>query len=78
MMHTLTRYGLFAALLLALTFGVYGLLRKVATLGALEGLTLETMLLAPLAALFGAAAVAIGMAAGMLWSARDVRLPTSD
>ena len=37
------------ALLLAVTFGAYGLMRKVATLGALEGLTLETLLLAPLA-----------------------------
>lgn len=37
------------ALLLALTFGFYGLLRKVAVLGALEGLALETMMLAPLA-----------------------------
>ncbi|MDD2926460.1 EamA family transporter RarD [Rhodoferax sp.] len=37
------------ALLLALTFGFYGLLRKVAVLGALEGLTLETLMLAPLA-----------------------------
>jgi len=37
------------ALVLAATFGVYGLLRKVATLGALEGLTLETLLLAPFA-----------------------------
>ena len=35
------------ALVLALTFGFYGLLRKVASLGALEGLVLETMLLAP-------------------------------
>ncbi|MEO8155997.1 MAG: EamA family transporter RarD [Rhizobacter sp.] len=39
------------ALALAATFGGYGLLRKVATLGALEGLTLETLLLAPIAAL---------------------------
>lgn len=39
------------ALALAGSFGAYGLLRKVATLGALEGLTLETLLLAPLAAL---------------------------
>ena len=38
------------ALVLAATFGIYGLLRKVATLGALEGLTLETLLLAPFAA----------------------------
>lgn len=37
------------ALVLAATFGVYGLLRKVAALGALEGLTLETLLLAPFA-----------------------------
>ena len=37
------------ALLLATTFGAYGLLRKVAALGALEGLALETLLLAPLA-----------------------------
>ena len=37
------------ALLLAASFGGYGLMRKVAVLGALEGLTLETMLLAPLA-----------------------------
>lgn len=37
------------ALVLAVTFGAYGLLRKVAALGALEGLTLETLLLAPLA-----------------------------
>jgi chloramphenicol-sensitive protein RarD len=39
------------ALSLAITFGGYGLLRKIAVLGALEGLTLETMLLAPLALL---------------------------
>jgi chloramphenicol-sensitive protein RarD len=37
------------ALVLAASFGAYGLLRKIATLGALEGLTLETLLLAPLA-----------------------------
>jgi chloramphenicol-sensitive protein RarD len=37
------------ALLLAATFSLYGLLRKTATLGALEGLTLETLLLLPLA-----------------------------
>ena len=35
------------AVSVALTFGFYGLLRKVASLGALEGLVLETMLLAP-------------------------------
>ncbi|MBL0730715.1 EamA family transporter RarD [Piscinibacter sp. HJYY11] len=37
------------ALALAGSFGLYGLLRKVATLGALEGLTLETLILAPIA-----------------------------
>lgn len=38
------------SLLLALTFGTYGLLRKTAALAALEGLTLETLLMFPLAA----------------------------
>ena len=37
------------ALVLACTFGGYGLMRKTAALGALEGLALETMLLAPAA-----------------------------
>ncbi len=37
------------SLVLALSFAFYGLLRKTATLGALEGLALETLLLAPLA-----------------------------
>jgi chloramphenicol-sensitive protein RarD len=40
---------------LALTFGGYGLLRKTAKLGALEGLALETMLLLPVALLYLAA-----------------------
>ncbi len=35
------------ALVLAASFGLYGLMRKIAPLGALEGLTLETLLLAP-------------------------------
>ncbi len=40
-------YGAFPwiALTLTITFGLYGLLRKLASLSALEGLTLETMLL---------------------------------
>lgn len=38
------------ALVLAITFGFYGLLRKVGALGALEGLTLETLVLSPVAA----------------------------
>jgi chloramphenicol-sensitive protein RarD len=36
-------------LALAASFGTYGLLRKVAPLGALEGLALETLMLSPLA-----------------------------
>ncbi|HXZ06689.1 MAG TPA: EamA family transporter RarD [Paraburkholderia sp.] len=40
------------SLALALTFGGYGLLRKTAKLGALEGLTLETVLLFPVAVLY--------------------------
>lgn len=38
------------ALVLAVSFGLYGLMRKTAALGAIEGLTLETLILAPLAA----------------------------
>jgi chloramphenicol-sensitive protein RarD len=40
------------ALALAATFGAYGLMRKTAALGALEGLMLETMVLFPLAAAY--------------------------
>ncbi len=36
------------ALVLAVSFGLYGLLRKTASLGALEGLALETLIWAPL------------------------------
>jgi chloramphenicol-sensitive protein RarD len=43
--HTLPWIGL----VLAITFGTYGLIRKLASLGALEGLSLETALLFPLA-----------------------------
>lgn len=39
-------------LTIAATFGTYGLLRKIAHLGALEGLALETILLAPLVLVF--------------------------
>jgi chloramphenicol-sensitive protein RarD len=38
------------SLVLALSFGLYGLLRKLAGVAAVEGLTVETALLAPLAA----------------------------
>jgi chloramphenicol-sensitive protein RarD len=37
------------ALVLACSFGLYGLMRKTASLGAIEGFALETMLLAPIA-----------------------------
>ena len=47
------------ALVLALSFGFYGLMRKTAALGAIEGLTLETLILAPLAA------------AGLVWWSQD-------
>ena len=47
---TISAGGLpWVSLVLALSFGAYGLLRKTATLGAIEGLALETLLLAPLA-----------------------------
>jgi chloramphenicol-sensitive protein RarD len=40
------------ALALAFSFGGYGLLRKTAALGALEGLSFETMVLFPVAAAY--------------------------
>ncbi|MCW2725772.1 MAG: putative superfamily transporter inner rane protein [Frankiales bacterium] len=40
------------ALALAVTFGTYGLLKKTAGVGAVEGLTVETAVLAPVALLF--------------------------
>ncbi|HTV96412.1 MAG TPA: EamA family transporter RarD [Steroidobacteraceae bacterium] len=48
------------AVVLALTFGFYGLMRKVAALGPLEGLSLETLLLCPLAAAYLAWTAFIG------------------
>lgn len=56
------------ALVLALTFGAYGLLRKIATLGALEGLALETMLLAPPALI----------ALALWWGRGPASFPTPD
>lgn len=44
--------GLWISLTLAITFGFYGLVRKLAPVESLEGLTIETALLAPLAALY--------------------------
>lgn len=61
-------------LVLALSFGVYGLIRKTAPLGTLDGLTLETLLLAPLTVPVlafwiwsGTSAFAQGDAALRLW-----------
>jgi chloramphenicol-sensitive protein RarD len=56
------------ALVLAASFGAYGLLRKIAVLGALEGLALETLLLAPPAL--------IAMAAW--WGRGPTSFPTPD
>lgn len=44
--------GLWISLALAGTFATYGLLRKIAPVDSLEGLTIETLLLAPVAALY--------------------------
>ena len=54
------------ALLIALTFGFYGLMRKVAVLGALEGMSLETLLLAPFALV------------ALLWGNHTGELPAHD
>ncbi len=56
------------ALLLAVTFGAYGLARKVAVLGPLEGLTLETLLLAPFAA----------VALWLWWGRSSASFPSAD
>ena len=56
------------ALVLATTFGVYGLLRKIAVLGPLEGLALETLWLTPPALL----------AALWWWGAGSASLPPPD
>jgi len=55
-------------LALGLSFGAYGLLRKLAVLGALEGLAFETMLLAPLAL--------VGMA--WWWGSGSTSFPAPD
>lgn len=55
-------------LVLGLTFGAYGLLRKIAVLGALEGLTFETMILAP--------AAIVGMA--WWWGSGPTSFPAPD
>ena len=44
--------GLWISLALALSFATYGLLRKIAPVDSLEGLAIETVILAPIAALY--------------------------
>jgi chloramphenicol-sensitive protein RarD len=44
--------GLWISLALALSFATYGLIRKIAPVDSLEGLTIETVLLAPVAAAY--------------------------
>ena len=62
------------ALVLAFSFGIYGLVRKTAPLGAIEGLGLETLLMAPIAAAAlvfwtaqGTSAFALGEPATLGW-----------
>lgn len=62
----LTGHVPWIALVLALSFGFYGLIRKLAPLGALEGMSLETMLLAPLAAM------------ALLWGHHSGNMPAQD
>lgn len=62
----LTGHVPWIALGLALSFGFYGLIRKRAPLGALEGMSLETMLLAPLAAV------------ALLWGHQSGSMPAHD
>ncbi|MEG3179465.1 EamA family transporter RarD [Sphingomonas sp. LT1P40] len=44
--------GIWISLALAFSFGFYGFVRKIAPVEALEGLTIETVILAPFAALY--------------------------
>ena len=62
----LTGHVPWIALGLALSFGFYGLIRKLAPLGALEGMSLETLLLAPVSA------------AALLWGQHSGTLPSQD
>ena len=62
----LTGHVPWIALGLAISFGFYGLIRKLAPLGALEGMSLETLLLAPVAG------------AVLLWGQHSGSLPEQD
>ncbi len=44
--------GIWISLSLAFSFGLYGYVRKIAPVEALEGLTIETVILAPIAAIY--------------------------
>ncbi|WP_188054717.1 EamA family transporter RarD [Sphingosinithalassobacter sp. CS137] len=44
--------GLWISLVLAVSFGLYGLVRKLAPVDSIEGLTIETAILAPVAGLY--------------------------
>ncbi len=55
--------AIWISLVLAVSFGLYGLIRKVAAIDALGGLTIETLLLAPLSLVVLAYAGAAGNAA---------------
>ena len=52
--------SLLISLVLAVTFGLYGLLRKIVAIDALGGLSVETLMLAPVAAAILASAAASG------------------
>src|SRR5262249_31572121 len=63
------------SLTLALSFGLYGLLRKVVHAGAVTGLTIETALLAPLAVAYLVGCKATGQLSFLAGSpGRDVLL----
>lgn len=64
------RHPPWLALVLAVSFGGYGLLKKMAAVGAVEGLAVETVVLAPVAAVYlavlGPAGTALSYGAGHL------------
>ena len=59
------------ALSLALTFGLYGLVRKLVPVGAVPGLTIETMVLTPLAILAATWFASHGAGSAMLHGGAD-------
>lgn len=64
--------GIWISLTLAFTFGFYGLVRKVAPVESLEGLTIETAILAPVAAVYLywlSGHVGLGFGQTPLWTA---------